>query len=183
MKVQPFVSFIPYLISLVLTGTCFGQPATRFSNSKSDTGAFFLYIDDCCMKFNPELGRQEFVIKARKLPAMLLKMIPLLRNGDNYSKRNCKIIRSQQRVIRQYKSEKILVSANKSKFKLSYPQGLKHGWVVGADEFNSWDFYENPVPSDSPDPGTWQYYKFHYYKWIWYRSDPMNIQYGLRTIS
>jgi|GEM_PF-4346050 len=179
MKIQPFLLFIPCLVSLVLTAPCAGQPATRWPVSISDSGTCFLYIDNCRMKYNPARGKQELEITAMVLPATLLKKFPQLRNNGLYSTRNCKIVIKQQQMMQQYKAEKVRVCVNRDKFNMHYPHGLKRGQIIGYDEFIRWDFLVNPVPPAVPA----QDRKESNHKWKWFVTDPVNIHYGLMVIS
>ena len=178
MKTFHRIDIISVVIFLILAIPCSGQSSGNEPSHNLDTGNFFLYIDYCGSRYNKSIDRQELVINVRKLPIGILKKMPHLKNDGQYSSRNCKIYQKQQKIIKRFGGEKMIVRVNKNKFKAFYPNGLKKGCIIEISEFNKWNFFEKPIPTLPPVKKKGNYDLW----WYWNETDPINIKYGLMLV-
>ena len=118
---------------------------------------------------------QELVIDVVKLPVQLSNRMPRLKNNGLYSTKNMQIREKQQKLLREYGGNKMVVRINRKKFNAFYPNGLKKGIIIEPGEFNKWDFIEKPAQIMPPveKKGNYRFY------WYWNETDPVNINYGM----
>ncbi|MFZ4462468.1 MAG: hypothetical protein ACOYN5_01375 [Bacteroidales bacterium] len=178
MKTIHCIIILPTIMLLMMAIPCSGQPPTNAPVSLLNSDDFFFYIEYCGSRYNKSTDRQELVINAIKLPIGVLKKIPHLKNDGQYSSRNCKIYQKQQKIIKRFQGEKMIVRINKYKYKAFYPNGLKKGCIIEISEFNQWNFLEKPIPALPPVKKKGNYDLW----WYWNETDPLNIKYGLMLV-
>ncbi|MEI7896218.1 MAG: hypothetical protein WCJ26_04230 [bacterium] len=176
MKTHPFPGIFSLLFLLVAAAPCSGQSLPVENTQTSDSGVFFFYVDYCGSRYNKVISGQELVIDVVILPAHILDRMPHLKNNGLYSSKNMQIREKQQKLVREYGRDKMIVRVNRKKFNAFYPDGLKKGFIIKTDEFNRWDFIEKPAQIMPPIEKKEEY---HYFHWYWYLTDPVNIKYGM----
>jgi hypothetical protein len=175
MKTNLFAGILPCFFLLAFAQAASGQCVKTLSVQAPDTGEFFLYVQYCGSRYNREARRQEFVIKAVKLPGAVMKKMPRLKGEGLYTSRNRRIYAKQQKILSSCTRMEMIVPVNKNMFRSFYPKGLNRGAVIEDDEFFRWDFIEKPVlppqfKEKPAEPEWWRNFR---------RTDPVNIRYGL----
>ena len=158
MRTKPVLGIFFLLFAFFSATTCSAQPATFERIYPGDSNSpGFLYIAYVGDRYNKAYHEQDFVISVVKLPIKFIKKMPHLDGNGAYSSRNCRISARQQKFLRQFCSEEIILRANKNNFNKHYPQGLRRGMIVESEEYQNWDFLEmprSPVPPGKKNWGT-----------------------------